>query len=1039
MNIDRHATLHRLKQFDFSGLFTQELGWDWMQASLPVYAGGIEYVLQPIAQKRGVQVYHCPPSGNGSMPDYATRRRIDKEATKSAYEHLIIFTDASQSIQIWQWVSKEPGKPKAYREYELSKQQCGEALLQRLEHIAFNLNEEEGLTLTGVTFRLKDAFDKEKITKRFYDCFKKELDAFKEFLQGIDQEEMENWYASVMMSRLMFIYFIQKKGLLNDDIHYLRNQLQRSRQRGVDRYYKDFLCPLFFAGFAAPEAERSSKINQLLGDIPYLDGGLFLRHQIEERYGEKICIADAVFERIFQFFDGWEWHLDVRPTCAGNEINPDVLGYIFEKYINQKQMGAYYTKEDITEYISKNTIIPRLFDEARKQCKIAFKESRSAATGSAGFQPAIWTLLSTDPDRYIYDAMRLGVIDENGEVIPESALPDFVQKGMHDPRERMHDARYNLHEADLRNEQGRKLTLPTETWREYVSRRNRCLEIRETLRSGQIHDIHDLITYNLNIRQFARDVIESCEGPELLRAFWHAIRSITVLDPTCGSGAFLFAALNILEDLYEASIDRMQAFVDELSRSGEKHRPEKYQDFRAILDQIHEHPNRKYFVFKSIILNNLYGVDIMDEAVEICKLRLFLKLVAQIEDKDQIEPLPDIDFNIRAGNTLVGFTSLQEVKNALSDSLLNDDIMQSIEEKAQDAERMFGLFRTMQTEQKMNSKSFHEAKNQLRKRLTALEEELNHYLAGEYGIQETKGKKYEQWLASHKPFHWCVDFYGIMKNGGFDVIFGNPPYVKFRKICSSYSIIDSLYKSVKVGNLYALCAERASILIKINSFWGMIVPSGIVGLDDAVSLRKLLIEKYSLLYFSTYSIRPSKLFEGVDQRLCIILGSSNLSKKFILYTTNYHHWNSEERVFLFKTIIYNSSFLHEALHRIPQIGRHEAYSCLCKIELKRKIEMGSFFSNSKNIFLSHYHRSPRYWIRAMDFEQYFKSPMRLRSIHHFRDIYFKKEIEGKCISAIINSSLFFFWFISVGNGRNITGLDVKRFPVGDISEKINLY
>ena len=74
------------------------------------------------------------------------------------------------------------------------------------------------------------------------------------------------------------------------------------------------------------------------------------------------------------------------------------------------------------------------------------------------------------------------------------------------------------------------------------------------------------------------------------------------------------------------------------------------------------HPNRRYFVLKSIILNNLYAVDIMEEAVEICKLRLFLKLAAQVEpdaakDNLGIEPLPDIDFNIRAGNTLVGYAT----------------------------------------------------------------------------------------------------------------------------------------------------------------------------------------------------------------------------------------------------------------------------------------------------------------------------------------------------------------------------------------------
>jgi len=75
--------------------------------------------------------------------------------------------------------------------------------------------------------------------------------------------------------------------------------------------------------------------------------------------------------------------------------------------------------------------------------------------------------------------------------------------------------------------------------------------------------------------------------------------------------------------------------------------------------------DKQYIVeIKSIIVNNLYGVDIMEEAVEICKLRLFLKLVAQLEHYEQIEPLPDIDFNVRAGNTLVGFTTLREIQDA---------------------------------------------------------------------------------------------------------------------------------------------------------------------------------------------------------------------------------------------------------------------------------------------------------------------------------------------------------------------------------------
>ena len=122
------------------------------------------------------------------------------------------------------------------------------------------------------------------------------------------------------------------------------------------------------------------------------------------------------------------------------------------------------------------------------------------------------------------------------------------------------------------------------------------------------------------------------KAPELLRAFWKAITEVTILDPTCGSGAFLFAALNILEPLYEACLDRMQVFLDEVGVVSESRPPRRYRDFRELLDRIDEHPNRKYFILKSIIINNLYGVDIMDEAIEICKLRLFLKMVAQIGD-----------------------------------------------------------------------------------------------------------------------------------------------------------------------------------------------------------------------------------------------------------------------------------------------------------------------------------------------------------------------------------------------------------------------
>jgi hypothetical protein len=219
-----------------------------------------------------------------------------------------------------------------------------------------------------------------------------------------------------------------------------------------------------------------------------------------------------------------------------NEINPDVLGYIFEKYINQKQMGVYYTREDITGYSSQNTVLPFLFDQARQQCRVAF----------AGEQ-AIWRLLRDDPDRYIYPAVRHGT---------EHELPPEIAAGIDDVTQR----------SQWKKAAPPEYALPTEIWREVVARRQRYAEVRAKLASGDISAINDLVTYNLDMRQFAQDVIQQCEGPELLRAFYRAIEQVTVLDPTAGSGAFLFAALNILEPLYDACLERMQGFLDDLAQ-----------------------------------------------------------------------------------------------------------------------------------------------------------------------------------------------------------------------------------------------------------------------------------------------------------------------------------------------------------------------------------------------------------------------------------------------------------------------------------------
>jgi hypothetical protein len=873
-----------LKAFDFTALFIQRLGWDRPPVRpLVVPIDGTDYTLHPIAHKRGMVVYTCSPGADGGIPDAPTRRRIDKEVTKTAHEHILVFTDAARTTQVWQWVKREVGKPAAFRQHTYHKDQPGDSLIHKLQAIRFTLDEEERLTQPEVPGRVRQAFNVDRITKRFYELFKKEHTAFLDFIDGIAGQSDREWYASIMLNRLMFVYFIQKQGFLDNDRDYLRNRLAMVQQRRgsgqFHNFYRHFLLRLFHEGLAQPQGRRQRDLDALLGNVPYLNGGIFDLHELEHLHS-GIDIPDEAFERVFRFFDAYQWHLDDRPLAHDNEINPDVLGYIFEKYINQKQMGAYYTKEDITGYIARNTILPFLLDAAAKKCPDAF-----AVDGP------VWRLLRDDPDKYIYAAVRHGV---------DLPLPDAIAAGVADVKRR--DG-WNRPAA-----QG--FALPTETWREHIARRQRCHELRRKLHDGEVCAVNDLITHNIDICQLAEDVLDSCDDPELLRAVWHAVENVSVLDPTCGSGAFLFATLNILEPLYEACLERMQFFLDE-AEGGDR-----FADFRDVLEQVDRHPSRQYFIYKSSIVHNLYGVDIMKEAVEICKLRLFLKLVSQVRRLEQLEPLPDIDFNIRAGNTLVGFASLQELENLRKTRLgFDTEEVQAILDQAKDAERDFTVFRQRQLQYGPAALDFSEAKQALQARLTQLRDELDRYLAAEYGVDADKPKAFQKWHDSHKPFHWFAEFYGIVTAGGFDVIIGNPPYVEYRQVRSTYTVLPKVYTCESAANLYAFCMERSGNLCQSNGRFGMIVPSSLLGLDEVLPLRSYLFHRYPANWLSTYSIRPSKLFEGVDQRLCIHLAGP-AQEPAPAFTTHYHHWNSEERSCLFDNVKYQQSLVYPALERL---------------------------------------------------------------------------------------------------------------------------
>lgn len=1009
--INKQQFKQYVEEFDFTKLFNR-LGWSYMKHQDPVKLGDITFTLDTVAEKSGFRILVCGPDDKGKIPSYSVRMKLDRAVSKLYGEHLIIFQDKNHTAQLWQWVLREPGKPPQISESYWYQGQEPELLYQKTSGLFFTLDEEENITIVDVTGRVRENFqqNREKVTKKFYEGFKKEHKNFLEFIEGIESLPDREWYASLMLNRLMFCYFIQKKGFLDNNKNYLRDKLQACQQKkGKNKFYsfyRNFLLELFHHGLGAPA--HSTELKAELGNIPYLNGGLFNVHQLEKA-NPDIQIDDQAFARIFAFFDQYEWHLDTRVTASGKDINPDVIGYIFEKYINDRaQMGAYYTKEDITDYIAKNCILPYLFDETERHYPSAFAA-----------ESWIWDMLKDSGDAYIYEAVKYGVNPDDiwGD------LPDDIEAGMNPEQPDLVEKRrcWN-HPAPA------EAALPTEIWREVIERRQRYLEVRTKIENGEITSINDFITYNLNIRQFVRDVIENCEDSAFLLHFYKSLAgdgktrsAVSILDPTCGSGAFLFAAMNILEQLYEACLQRMEEFVAV--------QPKKYKFFTEVLEKVKapEHPNREYFIYKSIILNNLYGVDIMHEAVEIAKLRLFLKLVATVEPDYKknnlgLEPLPDIDYNIRAGNTLIGYVSETEIDQAFYGQLDFDNDADKLKERCEQVAMAFNRYKGIQLGGVEDYREFHQAKEELDERLSQLNHDLSLLLH-----KQTSELQYETWLKTHQPFHWFGEFYEIIHGrGGFDVIIGNPPYVVYSEKKSPYVVLG--YSTASCKDLYSFVIERALKILNSYGSIGMIVPISIVSTDGFESLRSLIEKSMVKLWYSSYAMRPGKLFDGVEKHLSIFITNRSLNEVKTIMSSKYHRWYSEEREYLFDNLKYakvEKQLYHN--NSIPKVGTTIETEILRKLLANNSIS--DYIVNESPFQLFHT-RKLRYFLQFLDTPPIiYEENGSIRVTSELKKVCFTDRNKASMALSTYLSSLFFWYYIIYSDCRNLNKREVVSFPI----------
>jgi SAM-dependent methyltransferase len=691
--------------------------------------------------------------------------------------------------------------------------------------------------------------EKEEISKRFYNDYVRIVFGYDEkgnTIKGtcllsnvITPSELikneANLFSVVFMNRLIFIKFLEEKGIVPKDL--LKKLLDRYKSSPTPgTFYETYLKLLFYEVFNKSKNSRISNVrtNSLYSQIPYLNGGLF-REVIEneKNYNVENEGIQLVLENL----------LENKTYSIGMEsgINPDILGYIFEKTINfisgtgtnqQKMEGAYYTPDDVVEFIVERALTPAIL---RKMIE--------------GLKESGWS----EKDLKGYDSIEDILIQEN---MPKN---------------------------------------PTH--------------------------VHRMID---------------------------SIDSIRVLDPACGSGHFLTAMLSLILRVKESLTNAIGEKVD------------------------------RYKLKRDIISHNLFGLDIDPNAVEIARLRLWLSLIEEVVDTEHIETLPNIDFNIIAGNSLVGWMneklSTHPFTNLLDDSYIKETLTNLRVSYKDRIDGIRDLMQKMRIEDTIKAYealveiySFEPGENavRLRETLENIRKKLYEVINSSY-LALLKGKapdnEFDELgknLTSRTPFHWRVDFSDVFLNGGFDVITGNPPYIEDRNNnVIDLIIIQSMktpierenpkrpwkklspkkksgepffYASKDCGNTHAYFIERSIKLLKNGGRFGFIVPIALVSTDRMSCIRKFIHTNSSEAEYYNFDDRPGKIFSGIEHcRETIVLTEKGKEVGFVL-TSKYHRWHSENRSELLKTLKTHKWKIINSAGSIPKIGTRTEEDILQKL------------------------------------------------------------------------------------------------------------
>lgn len=600
-----------------------------------------------------------------------------------------------------------------------------EQLRTAIERISLLKVKEDSWLGLEVELKHEEAFDVEKVTDQFYWDYKGIFDHITNRLQHQVNLRTARAFAQQFMNRMMFLYFLQKKGWLDgrrDFVPWLWQKYQENPST-EDNFYKRYLDPLFFLGFTSPSDDLTlsvtkqqlyarqdipEEIKQVFLRLPFLNGGLFSK--IDGVDDQGLELLDSEFENLFEnLLEHYNFTVsEATPLDVEVAVNPEMLGKVYENLVLEEergQAGIFYTPRVELDFMCRRVLIEYLDEES--------------------------------------------IVDR----------PDLIR-----------------------------------------------------------------LVMNADTPEFVPDF-----PPERLREISRKLEEVTVVDPACGSGAFLVGMMQVLSGLHRLICERLG---------------ESYHDFQ---------------VKKRIIGENLFGVDIKDWAVRVAELRLWLSLIINASlDEVQEEPgraiLPNLTFRIQAGDSLVEeiagrslslrgrynqmdadvrrqvnrlvdrkmdyyynrgevmpFQDIRRLETEVFQVILNDEVGQIDRElrrlRAQEQEGFQQELDIVKAggPARAGPTQISPEKARLRRHIEELERERAEIIAVRNSQDIERGKG---------PLLWDIEFAEVFQHkGGFDIVIGNPPYVRQEDIAPANLLPDEVTETIKTR--YKEQLQRS-----IKTYWG---------------------------------------------------------------------------------------------------------------------------------------------------------------------------------------------------------------------------